>query len=197
DLIGNDNIEQVILNGEARSAGLEFMVRKITGRLKGWLSYTLSRSEQRALGRTTDEPGINNGNWYYSPWDKTHDISVSAIYDLSERWQLSTNLVYQTGRPWTFPSGQFIFNEISVPRFEGRNLNRLTDFHRLDVAFIYNPKPKAERWKSQWVFSIYNLYNRRNANSFNFERNEISGNNEVTRLAIFGAVPSVTYNIKF
>lgn len=197
DLIGNDNIEQIILNGEARSAGLEFMIRKISGRLKGWVSYTLSRSEQRALGRNVDEPGINNGNWYYSPWDKTHDISVSAMYDLSDRWQLSSNFVYQTGRPWTFPSGQFVFNEISVPRFEGRNLNRLTDFHRLDVAFIFNPIPKSDRYKSQWVFSIYNLYNRRNANSFNFERDDISGRNEVTRLAIFGAVPSVTYNFKF
>ncbi len=198
DLIANNAIEQVILNGEARAYGMEVLLRKNEGRLKGWLAYTLSKSEQQTQGRTPIEPGINNGDWYSTPFDKTHDISITASYELNDRWTFGTNFLYQTGLPVTFPNGQYQFNGIVVPTYEARNSSRLPAYHRLDISATYTPKSNAnKRWKGQWVFGIYNLYNRRNAASIQFAENRETGRNEATRLAIFGIVPSVSYNFKF
>ena len=197
DLIANDAIEQVILNGEARAYGLEVLLRKNEGRFKGWLAYTLSKSEQRTPGRTDQEIGINNGEWYNTPWDKTHDITLTGSYELNKKWTINTNLLYQTGISATFPNGQYQFNGITIPTFEARNASRLPDYHRFDVSVNYNPNPDSEkRFKGEWVFSLYNIYNRRNAVSITFRENRMTGANEATRLAIFGIVPSVTYNFK-
>ena len=197
DLIANDAIEQVILNGEARAYGLEVLLRKNEGRFKGWLAYTLSKSEQRTPGRTDQEIGINNGEWYNTPWDKTHDITLTGSYELNKKWTINTNLLYQTGISATFPNGQYQFNGITIPTFEARNASRLPDYHRFDVSVNYNPNPDSEkRFKGEWVFSLYNIYNRRNAASITFRENRMTGANEATRLAIFGIVPSVTYNFK-
>ena len=198
DLIANDAIEQVILNGEARAYGMEILLRKNEGKLKGWLSYTLSKSEQRTQGRTTIETGINNGEWYKTPFDKTHDISLTASYDLNKKWSLSANFLFQTGQPATFPNGQYEFNGIIVPSYEARNSSRLPSYHRLDLAVNYNPNPNStKKIKGEWVFGIYNAYNRRNAANITFRENRMSGTNEAVRLAIFGIVPSVSYNFKF
>ncbi len=198
DLIANNAIEQVILNGEARAYGLEILLKKNEGRFKGWLAYTLSRSEQRTPGRAPNETGINNGEWYKTPFDKTHDISVTGNYDLSEKWKLNGNLIFQTGQPVTFPNGQYEFNGITVPSYELRNSSRLPAYHRLDISAIYTPKPNSDkRWKGEWVFGVYNIYNRRNAASITFRENRMTGVNEANRLAIFGIVPAITYNFKF
>ncbi len=198
NLIANDAIEQVILNGEVRAYGMEVLFRKNEGRLKGWLAYTLSRSEQRTPGRTPTEIGINNGDWYNTPWDKTHDITLTASYELNKKWSLNSNFLYQTGIPATFPNGQYQFNGITVPVFDARNSRRLTDYHRLDLSVNYNPNPDSQkRFKGELVFSLYNIYNRRNATTITFRENRMSGTNEATRLAIFGIVPAVTYNFKF
>lgn len=198
DLIANNAIEQVILNGEARAYGLEVLLRKNEGRLKGWLAYTLSRSEQRTPGRTAVETGINNGEWYKTPFDKTHDISLTTNYSLNEKWSLSSNFLFQTGQPATFPNGQYEFNGIVVPSFEARNSSRLPAYHRLDLSVNYNPNPNSQkRFKGEWVFGVYNVYNRRNAVNLTFRENRMSGTNEAVRLAIFGIVPSVSYNFKF
>lgn len=198
DLIANNAIEQVILNGEARAYGLEVLLRKNEGRLKGWLAYTLSKSEQRTPGRTASETGINNGEWYNTPFDKTHDISLTTTYDLNKKWSFSSNFLFQTGQPATFPNGQYQYNGIIVPSYESRNSSRLPTYHRLDLAVNFNPKPFSEtRLKGEWVFGIYNVYNRRNAANITFRENRISGNNEAVRLAIFGIVPSISYNFKF
>lgn len=198
DLIANNAIEQVILNGEARAYGLEVLLRKNEGRFKGWLAYTLSKSEQRTPGRTPIETGINNGDWYATPWDKTHDITLTGSYEFNKKWSLNANFLYQTGIPATFPNGQYQFNGLTIPIFEARNSSRLTDFHRLDLSLNYNPESNSEkRFKGEWVFGIYNLYNRRNAATITFRENRMTGTNEATRLSIFGIVPSVTYNFKF
>jgi hypothetical protein len=198
DLIANNAIEQIVLNGRSRAYGLEFLLRKNEGRFKGWLAYTLSRSEQQTPGRTPLETGINNGEWYSTPWDKTHDISITGSYDLNPKWSFSSNFVFQTGLPVTFPNGQYVYNGLSIPSFESRNASRLPSYNRLDISAIYNPKPNStKRWKGQWVFSIYNAYNRRNAASINFRQDRNTGQNEAVRLAIFGAIPSITYNFKF
>ncbi|WP_111308410.1 TonB-dependent receptor [Confluentibacter sediminis] len=198
DLIANNAIEQVILNGKAQAYGLEVLFKKNEGRLNGWLAYTLSKSKQQTKGRTPSELGINNGNWYHTPYDKTHDISLTASYKYSEKWKINANFLFQTGRPTTFPNSQYIYNGISVPNYSLRNSNRLPSYNRLDISTTYTPKPeKKEGWQSYWVFGIYNVYNRKNAASINFGNNEASGFNEATRFSIFGIVPSISYNFKF
>lgn len=198
DLIANDAIEQVILNGVARAYGLEVLLKKNEGRLRGWIAYTLSKSEQRTPARTDHESGINNGNWYNTPYDKTHDISITSSYNLSDRWSFSSNFIFQTGQPTTFPNGQYEYNGITIPNYEARNSSRLTTYHRLDFSANYNPNPKStKKWKGEWVFSVYNLYGRKNAASITFKENKDTGFNEATRLALFGIIPSISYNFKF
>lgn len=198
NLIANDAIEQVILNGKMRSYGLEFMFKKNSGKLNGWLSYTLSKSEQQTPGRTTEETGINNGKWYTTSFDKTHDVSLNASYDLNEKWSFNSNLIYQSGQPTNYPIGQFEYKNLSIPIYGDRNSQRLPSYHRLDISATLTPrKNKNRKLQAQWIFGIYNLYNRKNAASIAFSRNEDTGNNEALRTSIFGVVPSVTYNFKF
>ncbi|MEM8762787.1 MAG: TonB-dependent receptor [Bacteroidota bacterium] len=206
DLIANDAIERVILNGEARAYGLELLFRKNEGDLTGWISYTLSRSEQRTPGRiptfdngrSNQETGINNGEWYSTPFDKTHDLAIYGNYNLNKRWSFNTNFIFQTGQPTNFPVGQFEFQGLVVPVFGQRNQTRLPDYHRLDIAATFKPKRnQKKKLQSEWVFSVYNVYNRMNAASINFRQNEDSGRNEAVRTAIFGIIPAVTYNFKF
>lgn len=198
DLIANNAIEQVILNGEARAYGLEILLRKNEGRFTGWLAYTLSKSEQRTPGRTAVETGINNGQWYRTAYDKTHDISLTGSYELNKKWSFSSNLIFQTGQPTTFPNGQYEYNGLVIPNYEARNSSRLPSYHRLDVSANYNPNPDStKRFKGEWVFGLYNVYNRKNAASISFRENRDSGTNEALRLSIFGIVPSISYNFKF
>lgn len=204
-LIANNNIERVILKGMGRAYGLELLFRKNTGKLNGWISYTLSKTEQKTAGRTAGEVGINNGDWYKNAYNKLHNIAISSTYELNKKWTLGLNFIYQTGRPVTFPNGQYQFNPfgnmgtpVNVPSYSSRNKNELPDFHHLDIAATYTPtSQKTKRWTGEWVFSIYNVYNRKNAASITFRQNKDTGNNEAVRLSIFGIVPSVTYNFKF
>ncbi len=198
DLIANDAVEQILLNGEARAYGLEVLFRKNTGKFQGWVAYTLSKSEQRTPGRTPIESGINNGQWYNSPWDKTQDISITGQYELTNKWSFGANFIFQTGIPTTYPEGQYEYNGVVVPVYEARNSSRLSTFNRLDFSATWTPKPEStKRWKSEWVFSIYNAYNRKNAASISFSENTDTGQNEAVRLSIFGIIPSITYNFKF
>ena len=198
DLIANEAIEQAILNGEMRSYGIEFLLRKNSGKLNGWISYTLSKSEQRTTGRNANEPGINNGNWYRSGYDKLHNLSVTTSYNYNPKWTFGANFVLQTGQPVTFPNGQYEYQGITIPTYGLRNEDRLPTYHHLDISATYTPKPtKKKGWQSEWVFSIYNLYGRKNAASISFRQNVDTGANEAIRLSIFGIVPGVSYNFKF
>ena len=200
DLIANDAIERVILNGEARAYGAEFLFRKNKGDFTGWLAYTLSRSEQRTPGRTENEIGINNGEWFKTPFDKTHDISFTGSYKINNQIKINTNLVFQTGQPTNYPIGKYVYEGVVTPLYDGdtRNNERLPEYHRLDLSLTLTPKNNATRkWKGEWIFSIYNVYNRKNALSFAFSQNMDTGRNEAVRTAIFGIVPAVTYNFKF
>lgn len=198
DLIANNAIEQVVLAGKSRAYGLEILARKNEGKLNGWISYTLSRSEQKTDGRTSEEIGINNGNWYKTGWDKTHNLSVTAMYELNDKWSFGSIFSLQTGQPVTYPNGQYIYQGISVPSYGERNANNLPIYHRLDISATLSPRNNAnKKIKGEWVFGIYNLYSRKNAASINFRQNADSGNNEAVRLSIFGIVPSITYNFKF
>lgn len=198
DLIANEALEQVILNGEMRSYGLELLLRKNTGKFSGWIAYTLSKSEQRTPGRTANETGINNGNWYRSAYDKTHNLAITSSYKLNKKWNFGANFTLQTGQPVTYPNGQYTYLGITVPSYGTRNENNLPLYHHLDVSATLTPKSsQTKKWKAEWVFSIYNLYGRKNAASISFRQNQDSGANEAIKLSIFGMVPAVSYNFKF
>lgn len=198
NLIANENLEQIILNGRMRSYGLEVMFRKNEGKLTGWISYTLSKSQQQTPGRNATETGINNGEWYNSLYDKTHNIAITSAYTFTKKWSFGANFALQTGQPVTFPNGQYQYQEITVPSYGLRNENRLPTYHHLDISATLTPRKNAQRnWKGEWVFSIYNVYNRRNAASINFRQNVDTGVNEAVKTSIFGMVPAVSYNFKF
>lgn len=199
DLIANRAIEQVLLNGKTEAYGLELLFRKNTGKLTGWVAYTIARSRQQTKGRTPDEKGINNGEWYRTPYDRLHDLSVVASYDFSKKWSFNASFVLQSGRPVTYPDGKYEFLGLPVPNYNNRNNYSLPAFHHLDISATYTPTANENRkWKSEWVFGIYNLYNRKNAASISFKSAEGSTNQtETSKLSIFGIVPSITYNFKF
>jgi len=198
DLIANEALEQVILNGEMRSYGLELLLRKNTGKFTGWIAYTLSKSEQKTPGRTANETGINNGNWYRSAYDKTHNLAITSSYKLNKKWNFGANFTLQTGQPVTYPNGQYTYLGITVPSYGTRNENNLPLYHHLDISATLTPKSsQTKKWKGEWVFSIYNLYGRKNAASISFRQNQDSGANEAIKLSIFGMVPAVSYNFKF
>ena len=198
DLIANNALEQVILNGQMRSYGLEIMIKKNEGRLNGWISYTLSRSEQQTPGRTILETGINNGQWYNSAYDKLHNLAVTSSYLLNEKWSFGANFALQSGQPVTYPNGQYQYLGITIPSYGLRNKDRLPTYHHLDISATLTPRKNNNRnWKGEWVFSIYNLYNRKNAAAINFRQNSDTGNNEAVKTSIFGMVPAVSYNFKY
>ncbi|MET0946424.1 MAG: TonB-dependent receptor [Flavobacterium sp.] len=198
NLIANEAIEQIILNGRLRSYGLELMLRKNEGKFTGWVSYTLSKSEQQTPGRNNSEIGINYGKWYSSAYDKLHNLAVTSSYTLNKKWSFGANFALQSGQPVTYPNGQYTYEDILVPSYGLRNENRLPTYHHLDISATLTPhKNKTRNWNSEWVFSIYNLYNRKNAASINFQQNADTGNNEALRTSIFGIIPAVSYNFKF
>lgn len=196
DLIANDALERVLLTGSSRSYGLELLLRKNSGKWNGWIAYTLSKSEQRTPGRTALEPGINNGQWYRTPFDKTHDFSLVANYDWNAKWSFGLGFALQSGRPVSYPEGQFEYLENRIPYFGDRNQQSLPFYHHLDVSATYTPT-QNKKWQGEWVFSIYNLYNRKNAASISFRESDVIGKNEAVKLSLFGIIPSVSYNFNF
>lgn len=198
EIIANDAIEQTVLNGRARAYGVELLVKKNTGKLTGWVSYTLSKAEQQTPGRNAGEPGINNGKWYLAGFDKTHNLNAVANYERNKKWRFGAIFTLQSGQPSSFPSGQYTYDIFVIPVFGDRNSNRLPLFHHLDISATYTPNKKPNRrFQGEFVFSIYNVYNRQNAASYQFKQNQDNLASESLRTSIFGAVPSVTYNFRF
>ncbi len=199
DLIGNRAIEQVLLTGKTEAYGLEFLLRKNTGKLSGWLAYTIAKSLQQTPGRNANEKGINNSEWYRTAHDRLHDLSVVANYEFTKKWSFNAAFVLQSGRPVTYPDGKYEFLGFQVPNYNKRNNYSMPAFHHLDISATYTPtKNENRKWQSEWVFGVYNVYNRKNAASISFRTVEGSDNlTETTKLSIFGIVPSITYNFKF
>lgn len=190
ETVFNELVEGQLVYGKGRAYGLELLVRKQTGRLTGWVSYTLSRSL-----RKFDE--INNGKEYAARQDRIHDIAIVAMYDLTKKLKISANWIYYTGSAVTFPSGKYELNGIQVPYYTERNGYRMPDYHRLDIGLTWITR-KTERTERSWNFSLYNAYGRQNAYTINFRQNEDNPQQtEAVRLALFTWVPSITYNFKF
>lgn len=190
DLQANEHIEAELLYGIGQAYGVELFLKKRTGKLNGWLSYALSRSERRF-------DGINDGNWFAARQDRTHDVSVVGMYQLSPRWNLSATFVYSTGNAVTFPSGKYSVDGRTLWYYTERNGYRMPDYHRLDLGATWE-STAFKRFKSSWTFGVYNAYNRKNAYIIDFRENEANPNvTEAYRIALFGIIPSVTWNFKF
>ncbi len=191
-LLLNENLEADLRVGSGRAYGLELLAKKEKGRFTGWVGYTLSKAEKKI--RT-----INNGQWYNTKFDKPHDFSLVLAYDLSSRLSLGSNFVYSTGSPTTFPTGRYVFEGVSVPVYSERNGSRLPDYHRLDLsATLQSKRNKNRRLQTEWVLSIYNAYNRRNAFSIDFKQEESNANQTYAeKSSVFSIVPALTFNAKF
>ena len=198
DLVANNDIETVLLNGQSRAFGAEFLLKKSSNKYKFWIAYTISKSEQQTGGLGNNDFGINNGEWYLTPYDKTHDFSFNSNYKINDKLTLNTNFIFQTGQPTTYPNAQYNYMNLSIPNYGNRNTYRLPNYHRLDFSLSLIPKKNdIKKAKREWVFGIYNIYNRDNATSILFRENTETLKNEAVQISIFGIVPSITYNFKF
>ncbi|RZM24588.1 MAG: hypothetical protein EOO88_22310 [Pedobacter sp.] len=190
DLRGNANVEADLLYGDGRAYGLELFLKKRFGKFNGWIGYTWSKTE-----RLFD--GINDGKWFYAKQDRTHDLSLVGIYKAGPRWTFSSVFVYNTGNAVTYPSGKYQINGRTVFYYTEKNGYRTPAYHRLDVAATLEGKP-GKKLQSSWSFGIYNLYNRQNAFSIDFEDDpDDLTRTRVTQTTLFGIIPSVTWNFKF
>jgi hypothetical protein len=190
DLFGNPYYEADLVYGKGRAYGVEFYLKKRTGNLTGWVSYTLSKTERQF-------DAINNGSWFSARQDRTHDLSVVAMYQLNPHWSLSSNFVYYTGDAATFPSGKYNINNNTIFLYTERNGYRMPDYHRLDVGATWR-STSSKKWQSEWAFSVYNLYARENAYTITFEQDaDDPTQTNAVRTALFKMIPSVSYNFKF
>lgn len=202
EILINRFLEGDLLSGDGRAYGTEFYLKKKSGRFTGWVAYTLARTELKV-------PGINDGDWYPTRFDQTHNMNVTASYELGQRWNLSSNFTYITGTPYTLPSFRYDVQGYTIPGVEGRNNGRIPDYHRLDLAAtLYMKKIKRDgspkRLQDYWVFTLYNVYGRENPFSIYFSQGDsrlTSGEvptTSATQVSILGTVvPAVSYNFKF
>ena len=190
DLIFNEQVEGELVYGKGTAYGFELLLRKQTGRLTGWVSYTLSRSLRQF-------DAINNGELYPARQDRIHDIAIVAMYDLTKKIKISGNWIYYTGSAVTFPSGKYEVNGMQVPYFTERNGYRMPAYHRLDLGLTWYTR-RTEKTERSWNVSLYNAYGRQNPYTINFRQKEDNPQQtEAVQVALFRWVPSITYNFKF
>lgn len=195
----NEDLSTEFRQGDSWSYGAEFMVNKVEGKLTGMVSYTWSKTMRNV-------PGVNLGNDFPANYDRRHAINFAPAYDLNAKWSFGANFTYSTGRPITVPAGKFEFDHYKPNVITERNGYRLPAFHRLDISVTLNPlKHRDRRFKGQWIFSVYNAYNRQNpftiyTRTKQDEDNNIVGDGtekEARLIYLFPVLPSVTYNFKF
>jgi hypothetical protein len=184
------DIESELLFGKGRAYGWEVLLKKKKGKLTGWLGYTLSKTERQI-------DGINNGQWYNAKQDRTHDLSIVGIYNLTPRWTLSGAFIYTTGNAVTLPTGKYVLNNMVMYQYGSRNADRMPATHRLDISATYE-KPGKRKYQSSWSFGLYNVYGRKNPYSITFKENKDNPQKiDAVQTSLFQWVPSVTYNFKF
>ncbi len=195
NLFLNPQIEAQLVQGRGRAYGAEFYLKKTKGKLTGWLSYTLSKTERKVFG-------ISNDQWYNSRYDRTHALNAVVSYDLNKRWNISTSFALLSGTPATFPNSKLELQGWNVPYNTGgvRNNYRISSYNRLDLGVTYNFKRNdTHRYKQTVVFSVYNAYNRRNAYSVYFStKKDDPSTTQAYRYSVIGSfIPALTYNFKF
>lgn len=201
----NPMVEGDLLYGDGRAYGLELFLKKRRGRFTAWISYTLARTEKRF-------EEIDNGKYFPTRQDRTHDLSLVGMFDITEQLSFAATWVYYTGNAVTFPSGKYIIDGNLINLYTERNGYRMPDYHRLDIGLTYKLKDykysinkvsgKKEKVKrkihSSWNFSIYNAYGRENAYSISFRQSKSDPNKtEAVQIALFKFVPSITWNFQF
>ncbi|MCZ2101388.1 MAG: TonB-dependent receptor [Chitinophagales bacterium] len=189
------DVEDAFVSGIGRAYGAEFFIKKSKGKLNGWIGYTLSKSERSF-------PDIESGRWYPAVYDRPHDLSIVANYNLSKKWDFGAVFIYGTGKLYTPVSGFFLIEQNLNLFYGPRNSARLNDYHRLDISATYTPRPDSKRkFKGSWTFSLYNTYNRKNPFFINYETQSDfeSGKTSIdaTQITIFPLIPSITYNFKW
>ncbi len=189
NLIFNSEYEGSLSYGKGIAYGAEFSLKKTKGDLTGWISYTLSRSLRQF-------DNINNGNYFPAKQDRIHDLAIVAIYKLNKKLTVSANWIFYTGDAATFPSGKYAIDGIAIPLYTERNGYRFPNYHRLDIGLTLQAK-QTPKFESSWNFSFYNAYNHQNAYTITFQQNKDTGATEALQTALFGIIPSVTYNFKF
>ncbi len=186
----NQLLEGELLYGLGRAYGFEMILKKKKGKFNGWVSYCLSKSERKI-------EGINNGSWYNAKQDRTHDLSVVTIYDLTPKLSLSALFVFYTGNAVTFPSGKYTIEGQTQFLYTNRNGGRMPNYHRLDLGVNWIRK-NTDTYESSWNFSIYNAYGRENAYTIAFQEKEGNPNiTEAVQTSLFRWIPAITYNFKF
>lgn len=182
-------LENIIAGGKGRSYGAEFMLRKNTGRLTGWIAYTISHTQTRI-------PGINDGKWYNSTNDRRHDFSITAIYKISDNWDISGSWIFSSGQPLTAPDVKYEIAGETCYYYSKRNSYMTPATHRLDLAATYTHVGK--KFTYQWAFGVFNAYCRYNPYIVYFEDDpsKPSGTRAVQQ-SMYGIVPSVSYTLKF
>lgn len=182
-------IERLLLGGKGRAYGLEFCAHKNKGRLTGWLSYTLSWSENKI-------DGINGGRWYTATNDRRHDIALVGMYQLSDRWELSAAWRYNTGQALTAPSAKYEVDGHTYYYYAERSGYRAPAYHRLDLSATYSRR--TAKTTQQWAFGLYNAYNRYNPYVISFENDdEKPSGTKTVQTSLFGIIPSVSFTLKY
>ncbi|MBV7530678.1 TonB-dependent receptor plug domain-containing protein [Chitinophaga sp. sic0106] len=201
-LLLNQNLEGEMVFGTGRAYGIELLLQKKTGALTGWIGYTLSKTERTF-------PALNNGMPYPYRYDRTHDLSVTANYQLSKKWLFSGVFVYGTGNALTMPGGRFVYNLgyntktdepvfTNIDQYGKVNDYRMPAYHRLDLSFSFTPNPDSKkRFKSNWIFGVYNVYNRMNPYFIYLDVNEEKETIQGKQVTLFPILPSVTWNFNF
>lgn len=190
DLIFNSTVEAELVFGRGWAYGTEFLFRKNTGKLTGWVGYTWSKTM-----RQFDQ--INNGKAFPARQDRRHDFSVVGMYELSPKLKFSAVWVFNTGNAVTFPNGKYEIDGHTVGYYTERNGYRMPDYHRLDLGLTWIRKQTA-KYESSWNFSVYNAYGRENAYYITFRQNKINPELiEAVQISLFKVVPSISYNFKF
>ena len=192
ELLLNEHLEGELRVGVGRAYGMELLVKKQKGALTGWIAYTLAKSERKIKG-------INKGKYYPTKFDKTHDLSIVLSYQVSKQVNISTNWIYSTGNAVTLPTGRYEYYGMIVPVFSERNAERLPSYHRMDLSVTWKLKKKLFKViDRELVFSLYNLYNRKNAYSINFRQEDNKPEETYAeKTYLFGIIPSLTFNYKF
>lgn len=186
DLQLNPTVESLLLFGKGWSYGTELLIRKRYGNLSGWISYTLSKTQEQF-----DE--INHGQSFPARQDRTHDISIVVTYDYDETWNFGATWVYYTGDAVTFPSGDYLIDGRLIPYYTERNGYRMPAYHRLDLSATYKFSKN-----SNLNFSLYNAYDRANAYAIFFRRDPNDPTKtQAVQLTLFPIIPSLTYNFSF
>jgi hypothetical protein len=187
--------EEEFVFGKGWSYGGEFYINKSRGKLTGWIGYSLSWTWRQF-------PQLNGGEKFPAKYDRRHDLSVVGIYEFSPKWKLSGVFVYATGNTITLPERFYLIEGVLAQQFSSINQYRLASYHRLDFSATYVPKPYSKKkFKSSWVFSIYNTYSRMNPYFIYIDQEGSAADNSLTvqakQVSLFPILPSVTWNFKF